>query len=222
MKIEPVSPIGGGDGEQQVAVETVDHALFLEIFRSLRKGGCAVISDIVADEPVPASLKGDPELWSGCISGAFDEAAFLNAFAVAGFHGIEVLKRNVSPWRTVAGIEFRAITVQAFKGKQGPCWDHNQAVIYRGPWSEVKDDDGHTLKRGIPMAVCKKTFRLYMLEPYARDVLPVEPRVPVDPAAVKPFDCSRDVVRHPRETKGLEYLETTGAPTSGCEPGSCC
>jgi arsenite methyltransferase len=197
-------------------------ALFSEIFRCLRKGGRAVVSDIVADETVPASLKLDPELWSGCISGAFDEAAFLEAFAAAGFHGIEVLKRDAAPWRTVAGIEFRSITVQAFKGKQGPCWDHNQAVIYRGPWSEVKDDDGHTLKRGVPMAVCEKTFRLYTREPYAHDVFPVEPRLPVDPAAAKPFDCSRDAVRHPRETKGLEYRETTAAPATCCEPGSCC
>jgi arsenite methyltransferase len=196
-------------------------ALFPEIFRILRKGGRAVISDIVADEPVPASLKRDPELWSGCISGAYDEAAFLEAFAAAGFHGIEVLERDASPWRTVAGIEFRSITVQAYKGKQGPCWDHNQAVIYRGPWSEVKDDDGHSLKRGIPMAVCEKTFRLYTREPYARDILPVPPRVAVDPAAAKPFDCSRDAVRHPRETKGLEYRETTEASGSCCEPGSC-
>src|SRR5829696_7791658 len=38
--------------------------LFGEIFRVLRNGGRAVISDIVSDEPVPESLQGDPELWS--------------------------------------------------------------------------------------------------------------------------------------------------------------
>jgi arsenite methyltransferase len=141
--------------------------LFGEIFRALRKGGRAVISDIVTDEPVPPHLKNDPELWSGCISGALQEHDFLQAFAEAGFHGIEILKRDEQPWRTVEGIEFRSVTVAAYKGKQGPCWDCNQAVIYRGPWSEVKDDDGHTLIRGVPMAVCEKTFRLYTREPYA-------------------------------------------------------
>jgi SAM-dependent methyltransferase len=44
-----------------------------EIFRVLARGGRIAISDIVADEPVPSSLKEDPELWSGCISGAFHE-----------------------------------------------------------------------------------------------------------------------------------------------------
>src|SRR5229473_4845267 len=44
--------------------------LFEEIFRVLKKGGRAVISDIVSDEEVPEEMQNDPELWSGCISGA--------------------------------------------------------------------------------------------------------------------------------------------------------
>jgi ubiquinone/menaquinone biosynthesis C-methylase UbiE len=192
-----------------------------EIFRVLRRGGRAVISDIVADEPVPPELKEDAELWSGCIAGAFQERAFLDAFAAAGFYGIEIVKRDAAPWRTVHGIEFRSVTVRAWKGKQGPCWDHLQAVIYRGPWSEVRDDDGHVLKRGVPVAVCEKTFRLYTGEPYARDVIPVEPRVPVADGDAKPFDCSRDATRHPRETKGLAYDLTTAA-AGPCNGNGCC
>jgi SAM-dependent methyltransferase len=152
--------------------------LFAEIFRVLRNGGRAVIADIVADEPVPPHLKNDPELWSGCISGALQESEFIQAFTAAGFHGMEILKRDEHPWRAVEGIEFRSLTLVAYKGKQGPCWDYNQAVIYRGPWSEVKDDDGHTLLRGVPMAVCEKTFRLYTREPYAQDIIPVQPLTP--------------------------------------------
>lgn len=195
--------------------------LFGEIFRVLRRGGRAVISDIVSDEPVPEALKRDPELWSGCIAGALTEREFVDAFAAAGFHGIEILERAAQPWRTVDGIEFRALTVRAWKGKQGPCWDHNQAVIYRGPWSEVRDDDGHALRRGVPMAVCEKTFRLYTGEPYARDILPVPPRVPIAPAQAPPFDCARDAERHPRETKGEAYTATTAA-APGCGTSGCC
>lgn len=194
--------------------------LFAEIFRVLKKGGRAVISDIVADEPVPAHLKDDPELWTGCVSGAFQEAEFLRAFAETGFYGMEVLERDEQPWRTVEGIEFRAVTVVAYKGKQGPCWDLNQAVIYRGPWSEVRDDDGHTLIRGVPMAVCEKTMRIYTREPYARDILPVPPLTPISLEEARPFDCSRDAVRHPRETKGMAYKATTEAAAC-CGPGEC-
>src|SRR6266513_6048380 len=115
--------------------------LFEEIFRVLRKGGRAVISDIVSDEEVPEEMQNDPELWSGCISGAFTEEGFLAAFENAGFYGIQILKRSAQPWRTVQGIEFRSVAIAAFKGKQGACFERNQAVIYRGPFKEVLDDD---------------------------------------------------------------------------------
>ena len=35
------------------------------------------------------------------------------------------------------------------------------------------------------------------------------------------FDCSRTLLRHPRETKGLDYHVTTEAQAC-CEPGDCC
>ncbi len=91
--------------------------LFQEIFRVLRKGGRAVISDIVSDQDVPHVMQQDPTLWSGCISGALREDQFLRAFEDAGFYGIRLLKRDAQPWQTVAGIEFRSVTVEAFKGK---------------------------------------------------------------------------------------------------------
>jgi arsenite methyltransferase len=197
------------------------HTLFAEIHRVLRRGGRAVLSDIVADEPVPERLKADPELWSGCISGALEEPAFLAALAAAGFYGMEILERAPAPWRTVEGIEFRAVTVAAYKGKEGPCWDANQAVIYRGPWREVRDDDGHTLARGVPTAVCEKTYALYTRPPYARDIVPVPPRVAVPPEARRPFDCARDTVRSARETKGEGYAATTEASAGCCPTGTC-
>src|SRR6266436_10084330 len=85
--------------------------LFDEISRVLKKGGRAVISDIVSDEEVPEEMQNDPELWSGCISGALTEGGFLAAFEKAGFYGTQILKRDVNPWRTVQGIEFRSVTV---------------------------------------------------------------------------------------------------------------
>ncbi len=90
--------------------------LFTEIFRVLKPTGRAVISDIVSDQEVPAELQNDPELWSGCISGALLEGEFVNAFTREGFTTVRVLKRDSAPWRTVAGIEFRALTIEAHKG----------------------------------------------------------------------------------------------------------
>ena len=195
--------------------------LFAEIFRVLKNGGRAVISDIVADEEVPAAMQQDPTLWSGCISGAMTEEGFLQAFADAGFHGIELVKFDPQPWQTVGGIEFRSVTVQAFKGKQGPCFERHQAVIYKGPFREVLDDDGHRMERGVRYAVCDKTCQLYRKAPYAQYFEFIEPlaEVPLENAA--PFTSERTTRRDPRETKGLGTLATSAA-SQCCDSGSCC
>ena len=78
--------------------------LFQEIFRVLRTGGRAVISDIVSDEDVPDLMQQDPTLWSGCISGALREDQFVKAFEDGGFYGVRLLKRDEKPWQTVEGI----------------------------------------------------------------------------------------------------------------------
>jgi ubiquinone/menaquinone biosynthesis C-methylase UbiE len=97
--------------------------LFQEMFRVVKTGGRVVISDIVSDKAAPEHLRNDPKLWSGCISGAFTEKGFQNAFIEAGFSGVEVLKRDEDPWRVLEGIEFRSVTVRAFKGKQEFCME---------------------------------------------------------------------------------------------------
>jgi len=195
--------------------------LFNEIFRTLRKGGRAVISDIVCDEHVPEHLQNDPELWSGCISGAMAEEGFLQAFEEAGFYGISVLKFETTPWRTVEGYEFRSLTVEAFKGKQGPCFERNQAVIYRGPFKEVLDDDGHRMERGVRYAVCDKTYNLYRKAPYSGFFEFIDPLEDIPLEQAEPFDCTRTTRRHPKETKGQGYTATTDASTC-CDGGACC
>jgi arsenite methyltransferase len=196
--------------------------LFAEVFRVLRLGGRVAISDIVSDEDVSEDLQDDPELWSGCISGAFREDRFLKAFEEAGFYGIQVAARQSEPWRTVEGIEFRSLTVVAYKGKQGPCWERNQAVVYRGPFKKVEDDDEHVYYRGERMAVCDKTFRLLQQEPYAGQFHFIEPRDSVPPEKASRFDCSRPKHRHPRETKGQDYDATTESAGACTEGGTCC
>ncbi|MDB6018765.1 MAG: Methyltransferase type 11 [Pedosphaera sp.] len=197
--------------------------LFEEIFRVLRNGGRAVISDIVADEAVPANLQNDPELWSGCISGALTEEEFLHAFAEAGFYGIQIVKRDSTPWRTVAGIEFRAVTVAAYKCEPGLGLERNQAVVYLGPFKEVVDDDNRRLKRGLRYAVSDQTYQRYQKEPYQQFFACIDPATPVTPETAQPFDDSVMVLRHPRQTKGSDNRATT-ANSSCCDSkkDSCC
>ncbi|MGE9271611.1 MAG: methyltransferase domain-containing protein [Verrucomicrobiales bacterium] len=195
--------------------------LFGEIFRVLRSGGRAVISDIVCDEEVPVAMQSDEELWSGCISGALTEERFLEAFEEAGFHGLRILKREEKPWRTVGGIEFRSVTIEAFTGKTGPCFERKQAVIYKGPFKKVEDDDGHVMERGKRHAVCDKTYKLYQTEPYRGLFEAVEPAKPVPLERAEPFDCESGALRHPRETKGEETPFETEGPICR-DGGGCC
>ena len=197
--------------------------LFAEMYRVLKRGGRVVISDIVSDEPVPEHLAQDPNLWSACVSGAFQEEEFLRAFEDAKFYGIHIEELRAEAYQTVEGIEFHAVTVTAYKGKEGSCVECNQAVIYRGPWKQVVDDDDHVLPRGTRIAVCEKTFEIYSKPPYQDEFILVPPREEVALQNAGAFDCSRDHKRHPRETKGMEYkaTELSGrmcGPDSNCCP----
>jgi ubiquinone/menaquinone biosynthesis C-methylase UbiE len=196
--------------------------LFAEMLRVLKNGGRACISDIVSDEDVPEHLQRDGTLWSGCLSGAFREDRFLQAFEEAGFYGVEIISRQEAPWSVIEGIEFRSMTVRAYKGKEGPCKDRHQAVIYKGPWKTVIDDDGHQLHRGERMAVCEKTYQIYSRPPYRDQFIPIQPTVEVPPGQASDFDCHSGAVRAAHETKYKTPPLTQLPLADGCGPEGCC
>ncbi len=197
--------------------------LFAEIHRVLRRGGRCAISDIVCDEDVPEHMQRDSELWSGCISGAMREDRFVQAFAEAGLYGAEIATYQEEPWAVVEGIEFRSMTVVAHKGKEGECLEHNEAVVYRGPWKQVVDDDGHAFRRGERTAVCRKTFEIMTREPYAGTMQGIRPLIEIDPRDAGTFESRGPRVREPHETKAGVARPDVAPGADGCEPsGSCC
>lgn len=195
--------------------------LFDEIFRVLKPGGRAVISDIVSDEEIPQALQDDPYLWSGCISGAYTEVGFLEAFELTGFYGIEQLKRDVEPWQTVEGIEFRSVTIQAWKGEEEAELERNQAVIYRGPFKMIVDDEGNAMERGERYAVSDLMYRRLQGAPYRKLFDFVDPNQEVPLVEAGSFDLSTLRLRTPQESKGEGYRETSEA-SSCCEGDGCC
>ena len=198
--------------------------LFGEIFRVLKRGGRAVISDIVCDEDPTSKIMNDPDMWSGCIAGAFREDMFLKMFEEAGFYGVEILKREETPWQVIDGVEFRSMTVRAYKGKEGVCLERKQSVVYKGPWKQVVDDDGHVFCRGERMAVCDKTYNIMTscCSPYSNDVIGIEPYENISLEEAAEFNCKTKAVRHARETKGSEYNLTDTSSDECCTPGDCC
>jgi arsenite methyltransferase len=187
--------------------------LMHEIYRVLKPGGRIAIADIVSDEPVPAHLKADPKLWSGCISGAFQEQEFLKLLVEAGFAAIKLDKWNTTPWQTIEGIEFRSVTVTAVKGEGKDCIDRGHAVIYRGPYGEVRDEEGHIFPRGERIAVCERTYRMITEGPYKDDFIGIEPYILQEPVAW----CAPPGTRRPvHVSKGGRQV------ASDCGGGGCC
>lgn len=182
-----------------------------EIFRVLKPGGRIAISDIVSDEVVPSKLKADPVLWSGCISGAFQEQEFSRAFKDAGFLAVSYDKWDVEPWQVVEGIEFRSVTLTAQKGAGTTCLDVGHAVIYRGPYASVSDDEDHIYQRGERIAVCERTFKLLIEGPYKEDFIGITPSMARPPV---PWCAPAGTLRPAAETKGAVYAQVGKA--SGC------
>jgi ubiquinone/menaquinone biosynthesis C-methylase UbiE len=187
--------------------------LIQEIFRVVKPGGRVAISDIVSDEVVPEHLKQNQHLWSGCISGALQELEMLEAFVKAGFIGVCYDKWENQPWQVVEGLEFRSVTITAVKPQDEACIDKGHAVIYRGPYSEVYDDEGHAYFRGERMAVCERTYKLLTGDTYSDNFIGIAPAVDVPGT---PWDCPSGSLRSVAESK-------TGSHENKCSPsGGCC
>lgn len=192
-------------------------ALIAEVHRVLKPGGRVAISDIVSDEAVPERLKADPLLWTGCLSGAYQEEAFLQAFLDAGFLAVGYAEWGREPWQVVEGIEFRSVVLTAVKGAGTPCMDLGQAVIYRGPYASVSDDEGHVYPRGARIAVCERSFKLLTDGPYRDDFIGISPTIERDPV---PWCAPAGTRRAVAETKGA-VVSAAGAPAA-CGTGGCC
>jgi arsenite methyltransferase len=194
--------------------------LLEESFRVLRRGGKLVLLSLLADEPISEPFP--PILDRPNLRFIPVEAEIMTFLNEAGYYGMQYTKRSDLPLKVVSGIELRMFAVEAYKGKQGICLDRGHAVIYRGPWHEVFDDDGHRYVRGERVAVCEKTYEIFNRTPYQNEFMtvPCYLEVPADQAPL--FDCNTPTLRNPQVTKGRKTVFEQGDNCSSTNSGGCC
>jgi arsenite methyltransferase len=79
-----------------------------ETLRVLKPGGRLAISDIVVRGEIPAAIRAQAELWSGCIAGALEESDYRAKLKAAGFEAIEV-----EPTRIFSDAQTKELVKQA-------------------------------------------------------------------------------------------------------------
>ena len=103
--------------------------------------------DVVSDEDLASRAlaeAGEAELGRSVLR----DTELLDSLAEAGFYGVTVLRRDTDPWKLAGAVELRRLAAVGYKGKEGPCFEHFQAVMYRGPFKEVHDDEATSTRAG--------------------------------------------------------------------------
>jgi len=88
-------------------------AVYREIFRLLRPGGRFVVSDVLAERPLPEAVRSQPAAWAACYGGAIPEADYGAAILGAGFEALEFLERT-EPYEK-GGVRVFSVTVRGVK-----------------------------------------------------------------------------------------------------------
>jgi arsenite methyltransferase len=189
-----------------------------EAWRVLRPSGSLALSIVLADEqPSGLPLEGGKGLRLHSVP---LESRLPGLLREAGWDAIRFAWRADVPLKLVEGVEFRLHLVEARKRMVSAARDRGHAVIYRGPFEEVKDGDGVRYVRGQRTAVSDAAFEALTAPPYADAFLAVPPYSAVPAELAPAFDEATPRLRHPRVTKGSRSVfdERPGAANGS----SCC
>jgi catechol 2,3-dioxygenase-like lactoylglutathione lyase family enzyme len=128
--------------------------LLREARRVLRDGGKIVLHNLVADRAFP---NGPPPLPgpAAYVRRVPLEAEPQRALEEAGFAGLQLEKFGAAPCFHHDGVEMREMLLTARKVNAAP--SGRSLVLYKGPFREVRDDEGNVYRRGERVQVAEQT-----------------------------------------------------------------
>lgn len=124
--------------------ERVRGCLLAEARRVLRPGGRLFVHVLTAEKPFP----GNPELPgpAAAVQHVPVDADVLHLLEAAGFEGVRLLKLDARPCFVRQDVAMRETQVEAWK----PSASDRPSItaVYRGPFRELRDDQGTVFPRG--------------------------------------------------------------------------
>lgn len=128
-------------------------SLLAECRRTLKPGGTIATHLLVADRDVAGKLPKLPGPASN-VEVTPVATSILRAFEEAGFVGMQAKRYSHAPVFQFGGAEMRELLLQGQKKPDRSLDDGRlQAVIYKGPYKQVVDDEGEVYRRGEPKSV---------------------------------------------------------------------
>lgn len=156
------------EGSYNARLESLQPAAFLaEIYRVLRPGGKIVVHGLAGDYAIES-----PKLpgLAALVQRVPSVAEVLDALRTAGFAGMVFEKLADVTCIDVTGAGLREMQLAGWKpGEVAPA--RQQRVLYKGPLSQVKDEDGTSYPRGVAVAVSSRQALLLREGPAAGQFL---------------------------------------------------
>jgi hypothetical protein len=134
-------------------------AILASALRALKPGGRLEIHMMVGDRPVGRALPTLPGP-AARVERVPVASDVLHAVESAGFVALECLRYSHSPVYRAGGVEMRELLLSARKRTDAASGeaDERRAVLYKGPFRDISDDDGVRYPRGEHVFVSVPTF----------------------------------------------------------------
>jgi catechol 2,3-dioxygenase-like lactoylglutathione lyase family enzyme len=138
-------------------------------WRALRPGGTLVVHTLVADRPFPNGLPRLPGP-AGRVQRIPLESEPMQAVEQAGFVGLNLDKFAAGPCFQHDGVQMREMLLSASK-PAGASAGRTRRVLYKGPFRELREDDGSVYVRGQRREVSEQTQERLRQGPCAEQFL---------------------------------------------------